>query len=112
MRLNCKFKSFLRVITPPSRPLNGSFIPFFLKPKLNTKSTVYINHKTFPDLPVFLGARMSMNIPIVFSPVVYKGDRNVAPLDFNEAAYQDTKKLTIGYFMTDDWMDPCATVWQ
>ena len=41
---------------------------------VNTKSSVYINHITFPELPVFLGARMSMNIPIIFSPVVYKGD--------------------------------------
>ncbi|CAB9500823.1 acid amide hydrolase 1 [Seminavis robusta] len=45
----------------------------------------------------------------VCSPTVRRGDRNVIPLDFNEADYQDTRKLKIGYFMTDGWMDPCPT---
>ena len=45
----------------------------------------------------------------VCSPVVYKGDRNIPPLDFDEQAYQDTAKLTIGYYMTDGFMDPVPT---
>ena len=72
---------------------------------VNTKSTVYINHKTFPDLPVFLGARMSMNIPIVFSPVVYKGDyyidgcfTNNLPVKYLE--YSSDKTLVV--FLKDN----------
>lgn len=45
----------------------------------------------------------------VFSPTVYQGDRNIPPLDFNEQAYKDTKKMTIGYYMTDNFMDPVPT---
>lgn len=45
----------------------------------------------------------------VFAPVVHQLDRNVAPIPFNEEAYNSSDKLKIGYFMTDDWMDPCET---
>ena len=45
----------------------------------------------------------------VCSPVVHNGDRNVVPLAFDENAYSGTTKMKIGYFMTDDWMDPCPT---
>lgn len=45
----------------------------------------------------------------VFSPTVYQGDRNIPPLDFNDKVYQDTKKLRIGYYMTDHFMDPVPT---
>jgi fatty acid amide hydrolase len=43
------------------------------------------------------------------SPTIHKGDRNTVPLAFDVATYEDTKKLTVGYFMTDEWMDPCPT---
>lgn len=42
--------------------------------KVNTKKATFVDHQTFPDLPVYKGARMSMNIPFVFSPVEYKGE--------------------------------------
>ena len=46
----------------------------------------------------------------VFTPDVYHGDRNIPPLDFNENVYSDSsRKLKIGYFTTDGWMDPCPT---
>lgn len=46
----------------------------------------------------------------VCSPIVYKGDRNIPQLDFDDKVYQDTtSKLKIGYFMTDDFMEPVAT---
>ena len=51
----------------------------------------------------------AMFMRAVCTPTVYRGDRNIPPLDFNEAAYQETGKLKIGYFLTDDWMDPCPT---
>lgn len=57
--------------------------------------------KTVEDCALFMKA--------VFSPLVHQLDRNVAPLPFDENAYADNKKLKIGYFMTDDWMDPCVT---
>ncbi len=46
----------------------------FASCKVNTKKATFIDHETFPDLPVYKGARMSMNIPFVFSPVEYKGE--------------------------------------
>lgn len=39
---------------------------------INTKQNVFLNYLTFPELPVYLAVRMSMNIPIIFSPVLYK----------------------------------------
>ena len=45
----------------------------------------------------------------VFSSAVYRCDRNIPPLNFDERAYRDTSKLKVGYFITDSFMDPCAT---
>jgi len=45
----------------------------------------------------------------ICSPTVHKGDRNVAPLEFDDTVYSDTTKLKIGYFMTDDYLDPIPT---
>lgn len=33
----------------------------------------YINHETYPDLPVYLGVKMSGTIPFYFTPVEWKG---------------------------------------
>jgi hypothetical protein len=41
----------------------------------DTKETVYFDAKNHADMPIALAARISMAIPVVFTPVVYKGDR-------------------------------------
>jgi NTE family protein len=38
---------------------------------LEENRAVYLNHQTFPDLPVYLAVRMSMSIPVFFEPVKY-----------------------------------------
>ena len=40
---------------------------------VHTRETVFFNKDTFPDLKVYLAARMSMNIPLVFAPVEHNG---------------------------------------
>jgi hypothetical protein len=38
-----------------------------------TRKTVILNHKTFPDLPLERAVRMSMALPLIFKPVRWKG---------------------------------------
>ncbi|KAL7573699.1 hypothetical protein ACA910_007741 [Epithemia clementina (nom. ined.)] len=42
-------------------------------------------------------------------PQLFHGDRHVIPLPFNDSAYTSTGKLTIGYFESDGWFEPCRT---
>ena len=42
-------------------------------------------------------------------PELFDTDLNIPRLPFDEAAYQSTNKLKIGYFYTDGWFDPCPT---
>ena len=39
---------------------------------VNDKSTYYISHETDPELKLFTAIRMSISLPIFFTPVVYK----------------------------------------
>lgn len=41
---------------------------------VSKKVGVFFDHIKNPDMPVFLGIRSSMNIPLLFCPVLYKGD--------------------------------------
>jgi len=69
--------------------------------QLAIKATMGPMARSVEDCALFMKA--------VFAPIVHQLDRNVAPVPFNEDAYTSTEKLKIGYFMTDDWMDPCET---
>jgi NTE family protein len=40
---------------------------------INSRETVFFNKENYPDVPVYLAVRMSLNIPFMFSPVVYNG---------------------------------------
>jgi predicted acylesterase/phospholipase RssA len=40
---------------------------------VNSRETVFFNKEKYPDLPVYLAVRMSLNIPFIFSPVLYNG---------------------------------------
>lgn len=40
---------------------------------VNTKELCYISHETNPDIPLLTAVRMSMAIPILFTPVNYNG---------------------------------------
>ena len=42
-------------------------------------------------------------------PELFHGDKNVAPMTFDENAYSAKEKLKIGYFETDNWFEPCRT---
>lgn len=41
---------------------------------VSKKIGVFFDHISNPDMPIFLGVRSSMNIPLLFCPVLYKGD--------------------------------------
>lgn len=41
---------------------------------LNSKETVYLSHKTHPHLELHKAIRMSISIPIIFTPVEYNGE--------------------------------------
>lgn len=38
---------------------------------LNSQKAIYLSHKTYPDLPIYMAARMSSSIPIYFTPVKF-----------------------------------------
>lgn len=57
--------------------------------------------RTVEDCALFMKA--------VWTPDLFRGDLNVAPLVFDDKAYNKKEKLKIGYFMTDHWFEPCAT---
>ena len=40
-------------------------------------------------------------------PELWKEDNGVPPVPFDENAYKSKRKLSIGYFETDDWFEPC-----
>lgn len=40
---------------------------------INDKNEYYLSHKTEPDMSVILAVRMSISIPIYFTPVMYNG---------------------------------------
>ena len=42
-------------------------------------------------------------------PQLFHGDKNMAPLPFDERAYTAEGSLTVGYFDTDGWFEPCRT---
>jgi len=42
-------------------------------------------------------------------PQLFQGDPNVAPMTFNDKTYEANEKLTIGYFDSDSWFEPCQT---
>jgi fatty acid amide hydrolase len=42
-------------------------------------------------------------------PDHFSADLNIPPLPFDEAAYQSSTPLKIGYFSTDGWFEPCVT---
>ena len=39
---------------------------------LNTQQVCYISYENHPDLPLYLAIRMSISIPLYYTPVVYK----------------------------------------
>lgn len=39
---------------------------------------------------------------------MFHADLNVPPFPFKDNVYQSKEKLRFGYFMTDDWFEPCA----
>lgn len=41
---------------------------------VNKRETVFITKNSFPDIPVYLAIRMSMNLPFIFHPIEYNGD--------------------------------------
>lgn len=38
---------------------------------------VLLNHKTYPNMPVWLGVRISCSIPYVFTPIIYEEDNEI-----------------------------------
>jgi len=40
---------------------------------VNSMEPVYMDHKSYPSIPVYLALRMSMTLPIIFTPVHYEG---------------------------------------
>jgi len=40
--------------------------------ELNEGKEIYLNHESFPDLPVYLAIRMSCAVPFIFCPVEYQ----------------------------------------
>lgn len=38
---------------------------------INTMKTCYLSHETYPEMPLFLAARMSISIPFFYDPVMY-----------------------------------------
>lgn len=41
---------------------------------LSQKRAEYFDYKRSPDMNVLIGIRMSVSMPIIFSPIIYKGD--------------------------------------
>lgn len=75
---------------------------------VNKKQRIFIDHLTFPDLPVYLGTRMSMNVPVVFSPVLYKENYYIdgcftcnLPVFYYDAPSSEEDKILI-IFLKDD----------
>jgi len=46
----------------------------------------------------------------VWIPEYYKFDNKMVPLPFNLKVYEKKASFTIGYFVTDDWFEPCDAV--
>lgn len=44
---------------------------------ISNKTGTYISHENFPDLELWKAVRMSCNIPVVFEPITYKGQKYV-----------------------------------
>lgn len=44
---------------------------------LSKRIDTYISHENFPDLELWKAVRMSCNIPVIFEPVIYKGEKYV-----------------------------------
>ena len=42
-------------------------------------------------------------------PKLFKRDINVPPFPFDTKQYEDTKRLKIGYFHSDNYFEPCPT---
>lgn len=57
--------------------------------------------RTVDDCALFLKA--------VLVPKLFQGDRNVAPLTFDDVQYRSNRPLRVGYFETDRWFEPCLT---
>jgi len=41
---------------------------------VNDKKVYYFSHETSPDMPIIIALRMSISIPLYFTPVLYKGN--------------------------------------
>ena len=44
----------------------------------------------------------------IWSDYMFQRDSSIPPMKFNDGEYEQTKKLRIGYFVTDDWFEPCT----
>lgn len=44
----------------------------------------------------------------IWVPEYFKLDTVVPPIPFNCKKYEKTESFKIGYFITDDWFEPCA----
>ncbi len=66
--------------------------------------TEYHNHITTPDIPVVLSVRMSSNIPILFSPVLYSNNYYVDGGLLDPFPYFYNKALNkIGFWLFDEY---------
>ena len=66
---------------------------------INKQCLEYINHKTFPNLEVYKAVRMSMSIPILFTPIKYNDDYYLdgAIISSCPIYYFKNQKNTLGF---------------
>jgi|LakMenEpi03Aug12_release.lakeMendotaPanAssembly.Ray.scaffolds.fasta_scaffold273181_2 NTE family protein len=76
----------------------------FITVCLNSMEICYVSHKTFPDLPLYLAIRMSLSIPFIYCPVIYKDNMYIdgACLDnYPITVFKDNLNETIGILLID-----------
>ena len=83
---------------------------------VNRKSVKYMNHENYPDLPVFKGIRMSMNLPFLFKPVEYMGELYIDgcmvsnfPIKYYTKATDDIFAVLLKDVLSDKSIDDIQT---
>jgi NTE family protein len=75
---------------------------------LTTKEAVYFNHINYPDFPVYLGVRISMGIPGLFTPIILPENNNkyidgVMTDNYPIELFHDELDKTIGILICNDY---------
>jgi NTE family protein len=80
--------------------------------ELGEGKVIYLNHETFPDLPVYLAIRMSCAIPFIFCPVKYKDKYYIdggCSDDYPIMLYQDQLSEVLGIHLKNQYQTEVKT---